>query len=148
MYFSKDEDLINDFHFKSGHSGGSIKSYQSVFNKYRNFHNMSLCDLLAEALNEQENRVPENRLSIYDRIVSFRNYMVDNYIGNTIINSVSKIKTFYHYNRVYPPFIPPLNLKSVRKNDVISFEDLPTKYEWRLALEFADDNLKLWIYVI
>lgn len=113
--FETDKDLINNFHINSGHSVGSIKSYRSVFNKYYGFHNMSLSELLKEAIDEQESRIPENQLSIYDRIISFRNYMVENYLGNTIINSVSKIKTFYHYNRVHLPFIPPLNVKSIPK---------------------------------
>lgn len=146
--FETDKDLINNFHINSGHSVGSIKSYRSVFNKYCGFHNMSLSELLNEAIDEQESRIPENQLSIYDRIISFRNYMVENYLGNTIINSVSKIKTFYHYNRVHLPFIPPLNVKSIPKNEVISFEDLPSKDDLRLALSFADDNLKLWINVV
>lgn len=146
--FETDQDLINNFHIKSGHSIGSIKSYKTVFNNYRNFHNMSLSDLLAEAITEQENKVPENKLSIYDRIISFRNYLADNYVGNTIPNSISKIKTFYHYNRVYLPFIPPLNTKNIRKNDVISFDDLLTKDELRQALEFGNDKLKVWILVI
>ena len=109
---------------------------------------MSLCDLLAEAITEQENHTPENRLSIYDRIISFRDYLTKNHIGNTITDSISKIKTFYHYNRVTIPFIPPLNSKYVNKNDLISFEDLPTKDELRLAMQFADDDLKMWIMVI
>ena len=46
------------------------------------------------------------------------------------------------------PFIPPLNNKNINKNDIISFDDLPTKDELRLALQFADDNLKLWILTI
>ena len=148
IMFKRDQELINDFHIKSGHSTGSIKSYRTVFNKYRNFHHMSLCDLLAEAISEQENHVPENRLSVYDRIVSFRNFLVENHKGNTIKNSVSKIKTFYHYNRVYLPFIPPLNTKSIQKNDIIGFDDLPSKDEIRCALNLADDNLKLWIMVM
>ena len=148
MYFTGDQDLIEDFHIKSGHSVGSKKSYRTAFNKYTTFHNMSLSDLLAEAITEQENNIPENRLSIYDRIISFRDYLIKNHIGNTIQSSVSKIKTFYHYNRVNVPFIPPLNNKYVTKNDLISFEDLPTKDELRLALQFADDDLKLWILVI
>ena len=125
-----------------------MKSYRTVFNNYCNFHNMSLSDLLAEAIREQENRVPENQLSIYDRILSFRTFMADNYVGNTIPNSISKIKTFYKYNRVYIPFIPPLNSKSITKNDIISFKDLPTKDELRQALKSADDNIALWILVI
>ena len=148
MYFTEDLDLIDDFHMKSGHSDGSKRSYQTAFNKYTSFHSMSLCDLLAEAISEQENRVPENRLSIYDRIVSFRDYLIENHIGNTIPNTISKIKTFYHYNRVKIPFIPPVNGRHIRKNGLISFEDLPTKDELRLAMRFADDTLKLWIMVI
>lgn len=148
MYFTCDEDLIDDFHLRSGHSVQSKKSYRTAFNKYTAFHNMSLSDLLAEAIREQENNIPENRLSIYDRIISFRDYLIKNHIGNTIQSSVSKIKTFYHYNRVKIPFIPPLNSKYVNKHGLISFDDLPSKDELRLALDFADDDLKMWILVI
>ncbi len=63
-YYINDNDWINDFHFKSGHSNGSIKSYRTVFNKYTQFHNMSLCELLGEAISEQEDKIPENKLSI------------------------------------------------------------------------------------
>lgn len=90
MYFTNDPELIDDFHVKSGHSLGSIRSYQSVFNNYRKFHNMSLCELIAEAIAEQENHTPQNRLSIYDRILSFRDYLVKNNIGNTVTNSYLK----------------------------------------------------------
>lgn len=148
MNFKNDYDLINDFHFKSGHSNGSIKSYNTVFNNYRQFHGMSLCELLGEAISEQEERIPQNKLSIYDRIISFRNYLTENYLANTITNAISKIKTFYLYNRVFIPFIPPLNRRRVKKNEIISFADLPTKDELRLAFDFADDELKLWILVM
>ena len=143
-----DEELIRKFHSISGHSEGSIKSYRTVFNSYREFHAMSLKELLSEAIKEQEGSVPENRLSVYGRIVSFRRHLSKNYSANTVTNSVSKIKTFYRYNRVYLPFIPPLNSKSLRKNDIICFRDLPTKDEIRQALESADDDIALWILVI
>lgn len=148
IILAKDQDLIDEFHRISGHSTATIKSYRTVFNKYCRFHNMSLSELLAEAIREQEKGVPENRLSIYKRILSFRNYLVENYIGNTVANSISQIKTFYKYNRVYVPFIPPLNSKSIMKNDIISFEDLPTKDEIRQTLEFCGDDMALWILVI
>ena len=148
MDISKDQELIDRFHKRSGHSPSTIKSYRSAFNKYRKFHNMSLSELLEEAISEQEERLPSNRLSIYERILSFRDFLVENYKENTALNAESKIKTFYHYNRVEIPFIPPLNTRVMKRNDVIGFEDLPTKDELRLALEFADDDLKLWILVL
>ena len=109
---------------------------------------MSLTDLLEESIFEQEHHVPENKLSVYDRIISFRNYLVGRHVLNTVENYVSKIKTFYRYNRVYLPFIPPLNGKSLLKNDVIGFDDLLTKDELRSALDYAGDDLKLWIMVL
>ena len=113
MYYTTDQDLIEDFHLRSGHSVGSKKSYRTVFNKYTAFHNMSLCDLLAEAITEQENHTPENRLSIYDRIISFRDYLTKNHIGNTITDSISKIKTFYHYFCTAYHNIPPLSKNTI-----------------------------------
>ena len=143
-----DKELIKEFHEISGHCISSIKAYRTVFNRYCGFHSMTLSELLAEAIEEQENMVPENHLSIYDRILSFRHYLACNYVGSTVSNSVSMIKTFYKYNRVYIPFIPPLNSKTIMKNDIISFWDLPRKDEIRLALEAAEDNIALWILII
>jgi integrase len=148
MDTSKDQELIDAFHKRSGHSPATIKTYRTVFKKYREFHNMSLCELLDEAISEQEQQLPINRLSIYDRILSFRDFLTENSKGTTPYTSESKIKTFYRYNRVEVPFIPPLNVRAVKRNGLIGFEDLPTKDELRLALEFADDNMKLWILVL
>ena len=148
MDFSEDQELLDRFHKRAGHSLMTIRSYKTVFSRYREFHNMSLSELLDEALREQEQQLPVNRLSIYDRILSFRDFMVENYVENTALSAESKIKTFYNYNRVDVPFIPPLNVRTLKRNDVICFEDLPTKDELRLALEIADDNLKLWILVL
>jgi site-specific recombinase XerD len=145
MLFKNDLELIESFHMKSGHSTNSVRSYNTVFNNYRNYHGLSLCELLDEAIREQEDNVAENRLRIYDHILDFRNFLIENYTGNTISNSISKIKTFYHYNRVRIPFIPPLNRKAIRKNDAIAFDELLTKEELKSALEIADDELKLWI---
>lgn len=148
MLFKNDLELIESFHIRSGHNVNSVRSYNTVFNNYRNYHELSLCELLDEAIREQEDNVAENRLRIYDRIMDFRNFLIENYTGNTISNSISKIKTFYHYNRVRIPFIPPLNRKAIRKNDAISFDELLTKQELKSALEIADDELRLWILVM
>ena len=148
MHFTDDEELIDNFHRRARHSPATVKAYRIVFNRYGKFHNMSLCELLDEAIEEQEQRLPISRLSIYDRILDFRDFMMENYKENTALSSESKIKTFYRYNRVEIPFIPPVNARTLRRSDVIGFEDLPTKEELRLALEFADDNLKLWILVL
>ena len=148
MHFTDDEELIDNFHRRARHSPATVKAYRIVFNRYGKFHNMSLCELLDEAIEEQEQRLPISRLSIYDRILDFRDFMMENYKENTALSSESKIKTFYRYNRVEIPFIPPVNARTLRRSDVIGFEDLPTKDELRIALENADDDIKLWILVL
>ena len=62
--YRNDEDLISEFHLKAGHSESSVKSYRAVFKGYCSFHDMALSELLKEAIMEQENRIPENRLKI------------------------------------------------------------------------------------
>lgn len=148
MIYKEDYDLIRAFHLNAGHSKSSIKTYASAFSKYCEFHDMSLSDLLDEALKEQEDKVPENKRRLYNRILSFRNFLIDNYVGNTISTTVTKIKTFYHYNRIDLPFIPPLNTKTIKKHNRISYGELLAKEEIRLALSIADDNLSMWILVL
>lgn len=109
---------------------------------------MSLSELLAEAITDQENHVPQNRLRLYDRLMIFRQYLIDNHIGNTVSSTLSKIKTFYKYNRVAVPFIPPINIKNIRRHPCVSYGDLLTKSEIKKALSIADDNLAMWIYVM
>lgn len=58
--YGEDLVLISSFYRFMGHSRNSIKAYNGAFNKYRSFHNMSLTSLLAEAIMEQENHVPQN----------------------------------------------------------------------------------------
>lgn len=148
MNHEKDYDLIRSFHLNAGHSKNSIKTYGTAFSKYSDFHQMSLSELLEEAKIEQENNVPESKLKLYSRILSFRNFLIDNHVGNTISTTITKIKTFYHYNRITLPYIPPLNIRKIKKHDSISYEELLTKDEIRKAISIADDNLAMWILVL
>ena len=146
--FDDDIRLISQFHTNAGHSLKSIKTYKTAFNKYRDFHEMSLSDLILEAKLEQENHVPENKLKIFDRINNFKNYLIKNNTGNTITTTLSKIKTFYKYNRIRVPFIPPVNRKNIKQNDFIGYEDLLTKEEILKGLRVANDDLRNWILVM
>lgn len=80
--------------------------------------------------------------------MGFRQFLIDNHTGNTISSNLSKIKTFYKYNHVKLPIIPPINTKNIRKNPCISYDDLLTKPEIKKYLKIADDNVGIWIYVM
>ena len=146
--FCEDVDLINNFHLNAGHSKNSIKAYACAFNCYRRFHNMSLTQLLDEAVFEQENFVPLNQLSLFNRIMDFRNYLINNYKANSVKSNITKIKTFYYYNRIELPYFPPLHYKFLKKNECIAYDDLLSKDEIRRAFSVADDDLRMWILVM
>ncbi len=82
---------------------------------------MTLRELLEEAEKDEMKGVKWKHSRLKSKLVEYRHYMFQNYLANTITNAISKIKTVYMYNRVDVPFIPPLNSKFVRKNEVISF---------------------------
>lgn len=42
----------------------------------------------------------------------------------------------------------PINTKNIRKNPCISYDGLLTKSEIKKALNVADDNVSMWIYVM
>ena len=107
-----------------------------------------MTSLLGKAIREQENHVPQNQLKLYNHLMSFRQFLIDNHTGNTISSNLSKIKTFYKYNHVKLPVIPPINTKNIRKNPYISYDGLLTKSEIKKALNVADDNVAMWIYVM
>lgn len=146
--YDEDIPLIINFHNSVGHSKNTIKSYKTAFNKYRNFHKMSLKQLLKEAKTEQEEKIAEHDLSVYDRINNFKLYLVNNHTGNTPTSTLNKIKTFYQYNRIRLPFIPPINKKFVKQNDFISYDDLLTKEELLKGLRIANDYVRNWIMVM
>ena len=148
MDFNEDIELINQFHINAGHSKNTIKTYKTAFNKYRNFHKMSLKELLNEAIKEQEMNVPINQLNIYNRINLFKQYLIENHIGNTISSTLQMIKTFYKHNRVELPYFPPLNRKTIKHHKFINYGDLLSKEEILKGLRISNDELKSWIMVM
>ena len=146
--FEEDILILKEFHDNAGHSKNSIKSYQTAFNKYRIFHKMSLTELIKEAKIEQEKHIPESKLRLFDRLNTFKQYLIKNHIGNTVTSTLNKIKTFYKYNRITLPFIPPINRKTINQHDYISYEDLLTREELLKGLNIANNNLKCWILIM
>lgn len=62
MLLKNDLELIESFHIKSGHSANSVRSYNTVFNNYRNYHGLSLCELLDDAIRERRITLPKTGL--------------------------------------------------------------------------------------
>ena len=64
-------------------------------------------------------------------------------IGGTISKYFQIIKTIYKRNRVTIPYIPPLNIKSIKRNPYISFNDILTKEEIKNAISIANPQVQI-----
>ena len=113
------------------------KSYTVAIRKYEAFHEMSIEELICEALEEQDNQVPMHRLKIIDRLEDFQEELLNqDLVYGSIREYMAKIKSVYHKNRVALPYLEPLNPKTCKRNDVIEYEDILTKEELIEALKY------------
>ena len=118
-------------------SQSTIQNYRQAVKIYEQYHGLKMDELIKEALDEQSERVAEHELKIYDRIVDFRQSLLDEGRIVTGVNTYcTKIKSLYRKSRVKIPYIPPINEINAKRNDVIRFEDYLTKDELRKALEY------------
>lgn len=124
------------------------RTYTTTINKYEKFHGYSFNELIEEALDEQEQRIPEHRLSIYDRIMDFRDYLIDNYVFTTVNQDITRVKTVYKRSRVKLPYFPPLERKQCKQNPVIDYWEVLSKEEIREALDWFLPNMKARIMIM
>ena len=117
-------------------SSNSNLAYKQTIGKYEEFHNLSMQELIDEALMEQsDSNVPIHQLSVIDRIEEFQKYLINqDYVANTIKHHMTLIRAVYHKNRVELPYIESLNLKQCRQRDYIEYKDILTKDEIRCCL--------------
>lgn len=122
--------------FLRNSSENTIKIYMTVIKRYENFHQMTIEELVEEALDEQTRQVPQHQLKIIDRIEEFQEYIInENLVYNSVKEYLAKVKSIYHKNRVVIPYIEPINPKQVRRNDVIEYDDILTHDELRKIMD-------------
>lgn len=103
--------------------------------RYERFHQLTIDELITEALNEQTERVPYHLLSVIDRIEKFQEHLMDDgLVLGTINTYVQKIKSIYKKNRVELPYIDGVNPKMAKRREYIEYKDILTKDEIKKAL--------------
>lgn len=130
-------------YFDDYYSGQTIKCYNSTIKKYEQFHRMTMDELIEEALQEQRANVSEDQLSLYDRLLSFRDHLQKEMMYNSVNNNYNRVVKVYKMNRVRIPFIPPLNIKKCKLPPVKEFEDLLTIEEIKRILQNMSPEMKI-----
>lgn len=116
----------------------TMDSYHNSTMKYKEFHKMTMHELLQEALLEEKKQVPLNNRKIKDRLLQFRAFLLKG-SNNTAKSYFTKIKTIYtHYNIT----IPSLPQAKYNRNYEVSYRDLPNHEDIRKVLDEVNLDLR------
>lgn len=115
----------------------TIKGYRSTIKKYTEYYDMTLDDLINEAIDEENNiEIKKRRRSIKNRLLQFRTHLQTEtrLKTSTIKAHMQSIYTIYNHFDVELPKMPPI--QSEDKIETTYF-DLPTKKQIGMAVEVA-----------
>ena len=118
----------------------TVKGYESAINQYTSFHNLSIDELILEAINDEEKRIPLKNRKLKYRLMDFRSFL----LNSSLSYAKSKIyftyiKSFYKHFEVEIPYIP---LAKYGKEYETNYFDIPTKDHIAQVLEIVSVDLK------
>ena len=136
------EDILNEIHHAKAHQKSAKKIYKNAVKQYCKYNQLSLDKLIQEADKEEEQGIRWKRRKLKQRLINFRQYLIENYKKNTIQSYFNAIKSIYHYYEIEIYELPALNKKNIKISEPINYVDLPTKEIIKKALKIADNRMK------
>ena len=119
------EQIFKNFCRQRNLSPGSVKVYSHAINKYLEFNDMTLNELLDEADQEEENGTRWKRRTLKNRLINFRNYLIDTgYAKETINTMMKRVTTFYRHYEIEIHHLPRVNIQSTVEIRLPTREDL------------------------
>jgi len=89
----------------------TIRGYITSLKSYTTYCNMSLEQLLSEAILDEQKLLLKNR-HIKKHLIDYRSFLIKKGVAtSTIKNYMSKIKTFYKHYEIEIPELPPVKYK-------------------------------------
>ena len=136
------EDILNEIHHAKTHSPSAKKVFRNAVKQYCNQQQSNLDQLIKEADTEEDQRIRWRDRKLKQRLLSFRQHLIENYKKNTVQSYFNAIKSIYSFYEIEIGDLPSLNLKSVNTPEPINYVDLPTKDIIKKALKIADPRMK------
>lgn len=139
--------MFNQFCEERGIKNETIKGYKNSIKKYTEYYDMSLNDLLNEAIEEEDNNIKKRKRTIKQRLLQFRTHLATktDIAPSTITAHMRRITTLYTHFDVYVPKLPPLKMEDKVQT---TFFDLPTKKHISMACEIAGIRISSLILVM
>lgn len=142
MNMQTDKEIIKNFSKSRRLKKGTQEQYTIALTIYSNFNKKSLHELLQEAENEEEQGIRWKHRKLKKRLLTFRNYLYQEYVKRTAENKFSLIKTFYTHYEIEIHELPNINKKNIRLSPPINFKDLPDKQLIKQALKLANPFMR------
>ena len=101
------EPIFNDFARERNLKPGSINVYKNALKHYTEFNAMTLTELLKEAEKQEDEKIPWRKRTLLNRLVDFRNYIIDQ--GYTSTKMVDRVITFYKHHYIEIHQLPKTN---------------------------------------
>ena len=116
----------------------TIKQYKGTLNKYSEYYNMTVDNLIDEAIDEENEGIDKRRRSIKTRLLQFRTHLVSeaNLRPRTIQKHMANLYTFYGHFDIEIPRLPNLKFDAEEKVQT-TYYDLPTREQIGMALDIA-----------
>lgn len=136
------EEILNEIHHAKTHSKSAKKIYKNAVKQYCKQQQSTLAELIKEADTEEEQRIRWRDRKLKQRLLNFRQYLIENYKKNTVQNYFNSIRAIYKYFEIEIGDLPSLNTKNIITPEPINYVDLPTKEIIKKALKIADNRMK------
>lgn len=121
------QEIIDDFATTRKLSPNTKRRYKLILNRYSEFNNMTLQELLDEADLEEEQRIRRKKRKIKDRLLKFRTQVYDKYMTSTAKSNMDVLLTFYRHFEIEIPQLPQVSTKNTIENPPLRYDDLLTK---------------------
>ena len=141
-------ELIKNLSISGNHSDETKRIYRLVLNKYSEFFNQDLDDLLSEAEEDENNGIKWKRHRVKTKLIEYRYHLLKKYSLNTVKKHMTTIMKFYKFYDIELLPLPKINEKSIKKPQPIYFKDLPDKEVIREAIGVASPLMKAVILFI
>ena len=116
----------------------TIRGYKSSLKKYCDYYNMTLDELIDEAIDEENDNVDKRRRSIKTRLLQFRTHLITetSLKQSSIRTKMRRIFAVYSHFDIELPKLPRVKSKDGEELQTTYF-DLPTREQIGMAVEIA-----------
>lgn len=122
-YNVKEDFIMQEFILERNLAKSSIRGYHNALNIYCRFQKQTLQELIIEADTEADKRIKPKNRTIKRRLQTFRTHLLQNKEYGTVMDYMTKIKSFYRHQEIEIPYINPLKHGTKQ----IMYEDIPQR---------------------